>query len=36
MNNTKGIKIMLVDDEPHILQFLEFGLVNEGFVQERN
>ncbi|GGH39210.1 response regulator transcription factor [Paenibacillus segetis] len=31
MNNTKGIKIMLVDDEPHILQFLEFGLANEGF-----
>ena len=22
---------MLVDDEPHILQFLELGLVNEGF-----
>lgn len=31
MNNVKGIKILLVDDEPHILQFLEFGLTNEGF-----
>lgn len=26
-----GIKILLVDDEPHILQFLELGLQNEGF-----
>jgi two-component system OmpR family response regulator len=31
MKNVKGIKIMLVDDEPHILQFLELGLVNEGY-----
>jgi two-component system, OmpR family, response regulator len=31
MRNVKGIKIMLVDDEPHILQFLELGLVNEGY-----
>ncbi|SEB83236.1 response regulator transcription factor [Paenibacillus sp. GP183] len=31
MKAGKGIKIMLVDDEPHILQFLELGLVNEGF-----
>ncbi|MNE31861.1 putative transcriptional regulatory protein TcrX [compost metagenome] len=31
MKNIKGIKIMLVDDEPHITQFLELGLVNEGF-----
>lgn len=28
----KGIKILLVDDEPHILQFLELGLKNEGFL----
>ncbi|WP_234399879.1 response regulator transcription factor [Paenibacillus popilliae] len=27
----KGIKILLVDDEPNILQFLELGLTNEGF-----
>lgn len=27
----KGIKILLVDDEPNILQFLELGLHNEGF-----
>jgi two-component system OmpR family response regulator len=27
----KGIKLLLVDDEPTILQFLELGLVNEGF-----
>lgn len=31
MKSLKGIKIMLVDDEPHILQFLELGLTNEGF-----
>lgn len=31
MSPVKGIKILLVDDEPHILQFLELGLVNEGF-----
>ncbi len=31
MQALKGIKIMLVDDEPHILQFLELGLINEGF-----
>lgn len=31
MKNIKGVKIMLVDDEPHITQFLELGLVNEGF-----
>ncbi|MFF2158158.1 response regulator transcription factor [Paenibacillus chitinolyticus] len=31
MKNVKDIRILLVDDEPHILQFLEFGLVNEGF-----
>ncbi|OLN32850.1 response regulator transcription factor [Desulfosporosinus metallidurans] len=31
MNNLKGIKILLVDDEPNILQFLEMGLQNEGF-----
>ncbi|MGO4546086.1 response regulator transcription factor [Paenibacillus sp. 2TAB23] len=27
----QGIKILLVDDEPNIVQFLELGLVNEGF-----
>ncbi len=31
MNSVKEIRIMLVDDEPHILQFLEIGLTNEGF-----
>ncbi len=31
MTTLEGIKIMLVDDEPHILQFLELGLINEGF-----
>ncbi|PZD93989.1 DNA-binding response regulator [Paenibacillus sambharensis] len=31
MLNGKGMKILLVDDEPHILQFLEIGLLNEGF-----
>lgn len=31
MNNAKGAKILLVDDEPHIVQFLELGLANEGF-----
>ncbi|MDA8441811.1 MAG: response regulator transcription factor [Peptococcaceae bacterium] len=31
MQKLKGIKILLVDDEPNILQFLEMGLVNEGF-----
>lgn len=31
MKIIKGVKIMLVDDEAHITQFLELGLVNEGF-----
>ncbi|WP_040949658.1 response regulator transcription factor [Gorillibacterium massiliense] len=31
MKSIKGIRILLVDDEPHILQFLELGLANEGF-----
>ena len=31
MQQIKGIKILLVDDEPNILQFLELGLQNEGF-----
>jgi two-component system OmpR family response regulator len=31
MKGINGVKLMLVDDEPHILQFLELGLVNEGF-----
>ncbi|NMO97365.1 response regulator transcription factor [Paenibacillus lemnae] len=30
MNTLQGVKIMLVDDEPHILQFLELGLQQEG------
>ncbi|MCR8655805.1 response regulator transcription factor [Paenibacillus endoradicis] len=30
MNNLNGIKILLVDDEESILQFLELGLMNEG------
>jgi len=31
MQQLKGIKILLVDDEPNILHFLELGLKNEGF-----
>ncbi len=31
LRKLKGIKILLVDDEPNILQFLELGLQNEGF-----
>ncbi|CAM4488090.1 response regulator transcription factor [Paenibacillus phoenicis] len=31
MKQVKGAKILLVDDEPHIVQFLELGLQNEGF-----
>lgn len=31
MQQIKGVKILLVDDEPTILQFLELGLQNEGF-----
>ncbi|MFC5652021.1 response regulator transcription factor [Paenibacillus solisilvae] len=31
MKTIKGVKILLVDDEPHILQFLEMGLMNEGY-----
>lgn len=31
MHALKGIKILVVDDEPNILQFLELGLQNEGF-----
>ena len=31
MQSLKGIKILVVDDEPNILQFLELGLKNEGF-----
>lgn len=30
MGTLNGIKLLLVDDEPAILQFLEMGLVNEG------
>lgn len=31
MQKLTGIKVLLVDDEPNILDFLEMGLVNEGF-----
>ncbi|MEQ8174225.1 MAG: response regulator transcription factor [Syntrophomonadaceae bacterium] len=31
MQKPKGIKILLVDDEPNILNFLELGLQNEGY-----
>lgn len=31
MHSLKGIRILAVDDEPNILQFLELGLQNEGF-----
>ncbi|CAG7653548.1 winged helix-turn-helix domain-containing protein [Paenibacillus allorhizosphaerae] len=31
MGQLKGIKILLVDDEPNILQYLELGLTNEGY-----
>ncbi len=31
MEQLKGIKILVVDDEPNIVQFLELGLQNEGF-----
>ena len=31
MQPLRGIRVLLVDDEPTILQFLELGLQNEGF-----
>jgi two-component system OmpR family response regulator len=31
MQQLKGIRVLVVDDEPNILQFLEIGLQNEGF-----
>ncbi|NBD24495.1 response regulator transcription factor [Paenibacillus glycinis] len=31
MKPSKEIRILLADDEPHILQFLEMGLASEGF-----
>jgi two-component system OmpR family response regulator len=31
MQQGKGIKVLIIDDEPNILQFLELGLTNEGF-----
>lgn len=31
MQTSRGIKILLVDDEPNILEFLEMGLLNEGY-----
>ncbi|WP_127587003.1 response regulator transcription factor [Paenibacillus koleovorans] len=37
MQKMKGVKILLVDDEPNIVQFLEIGLQQEGFeVQSAN
>lgn len=32
MTSLHGIKLLLVDDEPHILEFLELGLTNEGAI----
>lgn len=32
MNPLEGVKILLVDDEPSIVQFLELGLANEGAI----
>ncbi|MFC0300539.1 response regulator transcription factor [Virgibacillus soli] len=32
MKTIEGTKLLLIDDEPHILQFLELGLTNEGFI----
>lgn len=34
MQSLKGTKILVVDDEPNIVQFLELGLTNEGFEVE--
>ncbi|EHQ91187.1 response regulator transcription factor [Desulfosporosinus youngiae] len=34
MQKLTGIKVLLVDDEPNILDFLEIGLINEGFEVE--
>jgi two-component system OmpR family response regulator len=31
MQQGQGIKVLIIDDEPNILQFLELGLTNEGF-----
>lgn len=31
MTGEKGVKILLADDEPNILQFLELGLAGEGY-----
>ncbi|AJY76501.1 response regulator transcription factor [Paenibacillus beijingensis] len=31
MKNLGNVRILLVDDEPHILQFLEMGLAQEGY-----
>lgn len=31
METTNGIKILVVDNQPNILEFLEMGLINEGF-----
>lgn len=34
MSNLNGFRILLVDDEESILQFLELGLMNEGAIVE--
>ena len=34
MSNLNGIRILLVDDEASILEFLELGLMNEGAIIE--
>lgn len=31
MQQTKGVKVLIVDDEPNIVQFLTMGLANEGY-----
>ncbi|MCM3785383.1 response regulator transcription factor [Neobacillus mesonae] len=31
MTELNGLKIMIIDDEPNIVQFLEIGLRNEGY-----
>ena len=31
MQQAKGIKVLVVDDEPNIVQFLTMGLANEGY-----
>jgi two-component system, OmpR family, response regulator len=35
LNAVQGIKILIVDDEPHILDFLELGLANDGYIVKK-